>query len=68
MEAGKGVMTLFRDRGWEVVIADDLVSMVLGMLSLVVGLLTGAFALIFESRTDWFDSWESGDPRVVAFM
>lgn len=53
-EAGKSVMTLFKDRGWDAIIADDLVGMVLGMLSLVVGLITGAVSIIFVTATDWF--------------
>jgi len=37
IEAGKNVFTLFRNRGWEAIIADDLVSNVFFFLSLVVG-------------------------------
>jgi len=61
-------MTLFKNRGWEAVIADDLVGSTLFFLSLGVGLLTGAFALIFESQTDWFDNADGGDPKVTAFV
>jgi len=58
MEAGKSVITLFKDRGWEAVIADDLVGMVLTMLSFVVGLLTGGICLFFEAQTTWFDEFK----------
>lgn len=69
IEAGKGVMALFKDRGWEAIIADDLVGMVLGMLSLVVGLVTGALCLIFESQTDWFDEFkDDADPESETFV
>jgi len=56
-EAGKSVMTLFKDRGWDAIIADDLVGMVLGMLSLVVGLITGGISIIFLTATTWFDEY-----------
>lgn len=57
-EAGKNVMTLFKDRGWDAIIADDLVGMVLGMLSMVVGVITGLGSMISLSDTDWFDSFD----------
>jgi hypothetical protein len=56
-EAGKSVMTLFKDRGWDAIIADDLVGMVLGMLSFVVGLLVGAISMLFVVWTDWFEDY-----------
>lgn len=37
VEAGKNVITLFKNRGWEAIIADDLVSNVFFLLSLVTG-------------------------------
>lgn len=37
VEAGKNVITLFRNRGWEAIIADDLISNVFFLLSLVTG-------------------------------
>lgn len=70
-EAGKNVMQLFKDRGWDAIIADDLIGMVLAMLSLVVGLITGAVALIYEQRTDWFDAYEANggtNPDVLSFI
>lgn len=71
-EAGKSVMTLFRDRGWDAIIADDLIGMVLGMLSLVVGLITGGFTLIFVDQTSWFDEFiadnSKGNAQILAFM
>mmetsp|Transcript_1175 Transcript_1175/g.1426 ORF Transcript_1175/g.1426 Transcript_1175/m.1426 type:complete len:481 (-) Transcript_1175:260-1702(-) len=55
-EAGKNVMQLFKDRGWEAIIADDIVGTVLGMLSLVVGLICAGIGLLVTDRTDWFDA------------
>jgi len=38
MDAGKKVMSLFKDRGWSAIIADNLVNRLLGIASLAVGL------------------------------
>lgn len=54
-EAGKSVMQLFKDRGWEAVIADDLVGIALFMTSLVVGLLAAGAGLVLIEVTDWWD-------------
>jgi hypothetical protein len=69
-EAGKNVMTLFKDRGWEAVIADDLVGMVLGMMSLIVGAITGGFAVLFVTATNWFDNFSGSEDnaKIFAFM
>jgi len=66
-EAGKNVIQLFKDRGWEAIIADDLVGMVLFMVSLIVGLVTGGIAMLFETNTDWFDGWPYDHAKWVAF-
>ena len=55
-EAGKNVMSLFRDRGWEAVIADDIVGAVLGFLSLISGLITLGIGVFIASTVDWFDA------------
>lgn len=55
LEAGKNVMTLFQQRGWEAIIADNLVDSTLNMVSLLFAGLAGAFGLILEASTDWFD-------------
>lgn len=68
-EAGKNVMTLFKDRGWEAVIADDLVGMVLGMMSLLVGLVTGGVGVAFATQTNWYDNFEDEiTPNIIAFV
>merc|ERR1740121_3289004 len=40
-EAGKNVMQLFRDRGWDAIIADDLVGNALFLVSIIIGLIIG---------------------------
>ncbi len=53
-------MQLFRDRGWEAIIADDIVSTVLGLLSLIAGLLTAGISVFIASTSSWFDALEAG--------
>ena len=61
LEAGKNVFTLFKNRGWEAIIADDLVSYVFFFLSLCVGGLCAAIGYgIGEGQKDWFI--DSPDP------
>lgn len=57
-EAGKNVFELFKARGWDAIIADDLVDMALFFVSLAVGLITGGIgALLFEAtEDDWFEN------------
>lgn len=55
LEAGKNVFTLFKNRGWEAIIADDLVSNTLFFVSVVVGGIAGAVGLILSVTTDWFE-------------
>jgi hypothetical protein len=54
MEAGSNVMTLFRNRGWSVIIADLMVDTVLFMVSIGVGaltaLITGVIGYFLGSR------------------
>eukprot|EP00536_Pseudo-nitzschia_multiseries_P010266 jgi/Psemu1/297527/fgenesh1_pm.307_\ len=49
IEAGKGVMQLFADRGWEAVIADDLVGGAIFLVSVVLGLIVGAVGVAYAS-------------------
>ncbi|KAL9184924.1 hypothetical protein ACHAXT_002701 [Thalassiosira profunda] len=58
IEAGKNVFTLFKNRGWEAIIADDLVGNVFFFLSLCVGGITCAIGLAFNetSPEGWFDN------------
>ena len=66
LEAGKNVFTLFQNRGWEAIIADDLVSNALLLVSLGVGGIMGAIALVFTVITDWFD--EAAGSKGTAFF
>lgn len=56
-EAGKNVMQLFKDRGWEAIIADDIISTVLGLMALVVGAITSGFSVLVATQTDMFDEF-----------
>jgi len=58
LEAGKNVFTLFRNRGWDAVIADDLVGNVLFLVSFVVGGIAGVIGLILSKTTNFFDEAE----------
>lgn len=48
IEAGKNVFTLFKNRGWEAIIADDLISNVFFFLSLCVGGICAAIGYAFN--------------------
>jgi hypothetical protein len=68
-EAGKSVMQLFKDRGWEAVIADDLVGMVLFMMSLIVGAITGGIGVLLVRSTEWLANADGiGDTDILAFI
>ncbi len=56
MEAGKRVMNLFKQRGWNVIIADNLTNRLLGIMSLSIGILTGLCALFVTFLMDEFES------------
>ena len=51
IEAGKNVFTLFKNRGWEAIIADDLVSNVFFFISLVVGLICAGIGYAFNENS-----------------
>lgn len=63
IQAGKSVFELFRSRGWEAIIADDLVGNALLLISLVVGALMGGVGVVVETSVDQLD-----DPLWVAFL
>lgn len=55
LEAGKNVMTLFKQKGWTVIINDDLISNVLALFNLVVGACVGLFGLMMkDANPEWF--------------
>jgi uncharacterized membrane protein len=57
LEAGKNVMTLFHARGWNIIIADDLVSNTLSLFSLIGGGLIGSVGLVMNAA---FPTWLAG--------
>eukprot|EP00590_Aulacoseira_subarctica_P007582 CAMPEP_0172414412 /NCGR_PEP_ID=MMETSP1064-20121228/1069_1 /TAXON_ID=202472 /ORGANISM="Aulacoseira subarctica , Strain CCAP 1002/5" /LENGTH=480 /DNA_ID=CAMNT_0013151067 /DNA_START=22 /DNA_END=1464 /DNA_ORIENTATION=+ len=71
LKAGKSVMELFRNRGWDAVIADDLVSNVLFMVSVVVGLVSGVigWGILTGQQAQWFPTLtQPGDAWVGFFL
>jgi len=67
LEAGKNVFTLFKNRGWEAIIADDLVSNTLFFVSVVVGLLSGSIGVILAITTPWFENVVD-DGKIASFI
>jgi len=55
VNAGKNVITLFKNRGWEAIIADDLVSNVFFLLSLVVGGLVALAGYLIATATPFLE-------------
>lgn len=67
LEAGKNVITLFKQRGWSIIIADDLISNVLTLFCFIIGLLTGCVGLALnEIEPSWFSGYE-GSATAIAF-
>ena len=67
MKAGKSVFELFQNRGWDAIIADDLVVNTLFLISVIVGALMGCIGLIVEAVGDTFED-AGGNPKVIAFV
>jgi hypothetical protein len=67
LQAGKQVFGLFKSRGWEAIIADDLVGNVLLLVSVIVGGLIGSLAIAIEATSDLFDD-AGGNAKLVAFI
>lgn len=53
VDAGKNVISLFKARGWEAIIAEDLVGGVLSLVSLITGLVVGGIGMVVEASTGW---------------
>jgi len=47
LDAGRNVVQLFQNKGWSVIIADDLADNVLFMMSVAIGIATGLVGVIF---------------------
>lgn len=66
LEAGKNVITLFKNRGWDAIIADDLIGNVLFLVSIIVGGLTGVVGIIVQTTSPLFDN-APGNQTAIAF-
>lgn len=67
LQAGKNVITLFQNRGWEAIIADDLVGNTLFLVSVIVGAISGVVGLLLDVTTTFFQD-APGNTRIVAFL
>lgn len=56
LESGKRVMNLFKQRGWNVIIADNLTNRLLGIMCLTIGILTGLCTLFVTFLADELES------------
>ena len=61
-------MKLFHDRGWEAIIADDLISNALFLVSLIVGLVSGGVGLIVASTSDFFPGQSQANENYLCFV
>jgi hypothetical protein len=69
LDAGKNVMSLFKDRGLTALIADDLVGNVLMFVSLVIGYCVGGFGLLLAViNPEWFPFEGDGHQYVIFFI
>jgi hypothetical protein len=67
IEAGKNVIQLFKSKGWDVIITDDLCDRVLFMVSLGVGVVTGLIGLACTAlNNDLLGAFDLGDAAVSA--
>mmetsp|Transcript_3315 Transcript_3315/g.5417 ORF Transcript_3315/g.5417 Transcript_3315/m.5417 type:complete len:483 (-) Transcript_3315:91-1539(-) len=66
LEAGKNVITLFRNRGWDAIIADDLIGNVLFLVSVIVGGISGVIGIIIQSSAKLLDD-VGGNEIGIAF-
>lgn len=67
MKAGKSVMELFQNRGWETIVNDNLVGNTLLLVSLMVADFMSAVGLGIEAQTDLFEGF-GGNADLVAFF
>ncbi|KAL7513017.1 hypothetical protein ACHAXN_010118 [Cyclotella atomus] len=67
LQAGKNVFTLFKNKGWTVIVNDDLISNCLSLFNLVVGALVGLFGLLMkDANPEWFFSFEDDTAAQMA--
>ncbi len=58
IDAGRRVISLFKTRGWQTIIADNLVGRLLGIMSITIGLLTGVLTLFAAFLVEEFEAKE----------
>lgn len=69
IKSGKAVFELFQNRGWEAIIADDLVGNALMLISLLVGGVMGCVGLlIVKFQEDWFSDAGGTNHSLVGFL
>jgi hypothetical protein len=54
LEAGRNVITLFKNRGWDAIVADDLIGNVLFLVSILVGAITGVVGIVWQTTSSLF--------------
>jgi uncharacterized membrane protein len=62
------VFTLFQNRGWEAIIADDLVANTLLLVSLVSGAIIGAIGLVIQVSTSLFSTEDVNQPNLKVYV
>lgn len=68
LTAAKNVFTLFKNRGWEAIIADDLVANTLFLVSVVVGAIIGAIGIVIQIASGLFDEIDTNDTDVKVYV
>eukprot|EP00978_Attheya_sp_CCMP212_P023950 scaffold74372_cov57-Attheya_sp.AAC.4 len=68
VDAGHNAIDLFRKRGWTSIVTDDLIPTVLLMVSLVIGGVTGGFAMLIENIQGFGLFPSFGQPQLSAFL
>ena len=67
IESGKNVMQLFANRGWEAIIADDLVGGSILLMCIILSLVIGGLCVAFNGL-DIFDALTEGSNAVAFFV
>lgn len=66
LEAGRNGITLFRNRGWEAMVVEDLVGTTMFLVSFCVGEMTGLVGILVEAFSGFFESTDN-NPK-LAFL
>jgi hypothetical protein len=68
LQAGRSVIQLFQDRGWEAIIADDLVGNALLLTSIIVGGIIGAVSMLLSTFTGFFENAGNAELGLAFFL